>query len=87
MHANFVLFCMTYLPVILWFVALIFTFLCLIFFKQSVPALPLDAESQNPGTNYIFNFFIYYFLSSVFIFLPLLLILLLSVKKHNHIIL
>jgi len=22
------------------------------FFKQSVPALPLDAESQNPGTNY-----------------------------------
>ncbi|PNF24496.1 Glutamine--fructose-6-phosphate aminotransferase [isomerizing] 2 [Cryptotermes secundus] len=36
------------LPVILWFVALIFTFLCLIFFKQSVPALPLDAESQNP---------------------------------------
>lgn len=52
MHAHDVSFCMIY-----WYVALIFTFLCLIFFKQSVPDLPLDAESQNPGTNYIFNLF------------------------------
>jgi lipid-A-disaccharide synthase-like uncharacterized protein len=57
MHAHYV-FVLHDLPVKFWFVALIFTFLCLIFFfKQSVPALPLDAESQNPGTNYIFNLF------------------------------